>query len=85
MQIGLPVITTDVGCANEVLMDKKHGFVVPIGDRELYQQRLVELVTDAALRSELGRQAQIDIQGLSESVSEYGKRWAAVLEKTVQV
>lgn len=85
MQVGLPTVTTDVGCANEVLIDKEHGFVVPIGDSELYQQRLVQLVADATLRSEFGRQAQIDASALSESVSEYGKRWAAVLETTVQM
>ena len=33
MVAGCPVIMTDVGLAGEVLIDKKDGLVVPVGDK----------------------------------------------------
>ncbi len=30
--IGLPIIMTDTGCANEIIKDDESGFVIPVGD-----------------------------------------------------
>tara|TARA_B100000745_G_scaffold299914_1_gene252045 strand:- start:2676 stop:3845 length:1170 start_codon:yes stop_codon:yes gene_type:complete len=84
MQAGLPIITTDVGCANEVVQNDKHGFVVPVGDLEKYDQRLFDLVSDVSLRKKFGSQGQNDASQQSETLSEYAKRWSLALKSTLE-
>jgi len=54
---GKPVVTYDVGGAREVVRDGVNGFVVPAADRAALQQRALQLVRDAALRTMLARGA----------------------------
>ncbi len=54
MASGLSVITTDVGCAGEVVLDGVHGLVVPVGDQAAYTAALEVLAIDGSLRSSYG-------------------------------
>lgn len=84
MLAGTPVVTTDVGCAGEVLIDGTHGFVVPVGDVEAFSERLVHLATDAGTRQHFAISEKKDVQTVHISSEEYTAKWADVLFKTVE-
>ncbi len=58
MASGCPVIMTDVGLAGEVLIDKKDGIVVPVGDKNKLIEAIVKLIENKDLRAELIRNSQ---------------------------
>lgn len=61
MNFGLPVVVSDkVGCAADLVVDGRNGFVVPSRDREALAHAFQKLVESAELRQRFG-QASIDI------------------------
>lgn len=50
MAAGCPVLMTDVGIANEILINKKDGFVVPVGNKQELTKALLDLIADRELR-----------------------------------
>lgn len=46
MSCGIPVVMTDVGCAQEVLRNGVEGYVVPVGDDELLAKAMREIVVE---------------------------------------
>ncbi len=54
MAMGLPVVTTDVAGAKELVVDKKTGFVLPQGDVDGLADALISLATNGELRSRMG-------------------------------
>jgi glycosyltransferase involved in cell wall biosynthesis len=48
-----PIIMTDVGLAGEVLIDKKDGIVVPVGDKGKLTEAISNLIENKALRNRL--------------------------------
>ena len=69
LALGVPVVAYDVGATAEVLAGC--GLLVPPGDRATLASRLVEALTDAALRDRLdrcsrGRADQLTIQRTAE-------------------
>jgi len=54
MAAGMPLITTAVGCAGEVVEDCVHGVVVPVRDVTKYTNGMRSLL-DASLREQYGR------------------------------
>jgi len=55
---GLPIVTTAVGIAGEVLCDGESALVCPVGDRACITEQLLRLLSDDALRARLGIAAQ---------------------------
>ena len=55
MAAGLPVVTTDVGCAGDLVTEGVHGKVMPVGDVRSYTAALKVLAEDSALREAYGR------------------------------
>lgn len=55
MAAGKPVISTPVGGIPEAIEDDVHGFLVQPGDLATLADRLARLLSDAPLRSRLGR------------------------------
>ena len=45
----LPVVTTDVGCVNEVIKDMEHGLVVPVGDCQKLTEAIQKIASDVSL------------------------------------
>lgn len=85
MAAGVPVVTTDVGCAGEVLLDGQHGYVVPLGDEQLFAKRLIELADDTAKRIAYGRAAVAAVATLHTTLKAYAKAWAEVLISTAEL
>ena len=54
MQVGLPIIASDVGGVKEAVIDSDNGFLIPKGKEQLLIQRLTELITDVSLRESMG-------------------------------
>jgi glycosyltransferase involved in cell wall biosynthesis len=54
MAAGMPVITTAVGCAGEVVNDEMQGIVVPVRDINRYTEAMRKLLS-ASLREQYGR------------------------------
>jgi len=77
MRAGLPVIATAVGGVVESVINGETGFTVSRGDAAGLRQRLAQLLTDAELRTRLGRRAR----------ELYEERFTLerTLEKTLQV
>lgn len=71
MAAGLPVITTDVGCAGDVLRDKKEGLVVSVGNTIRYVEALKTLAHDNVLRTQYGRSAYARAQACTLSDETY--------------
>ncbi len=58
MASGCPVIMTDVGLAGEILIDKKDGLVIPVGNEKKLAEGILKLIENRDLRAELSRNAE---------------------------
>lgn len=62
---GLPVIMTDVGCANEVIIDQVHGLILPVDVTETaLVAAMIRLIEHPELRTQLSRDASTIAQTL---------------------
>jgi glycosyltransferase involved in cell wall biosynthesis len=61
MATGLPVVGTSTCGMRDVIRDGANGFLVPVRDPAALAAALDRLLTDAALRERLGRQAHADV------------------------
>lgn len=55
---GLPIIMTDVGCANEVIKNNESGLIVPIGDKSKLSEAMIKIYNDKELKKNLGLSAK---------------------------
>jgi glycosyltransferase involved in cell wall biosynthesis len=55
MALGLPVVTTDVAGAKELVVDGKTGYVLPQGDVQGIAHALIELVENEVLRRQMSK------------------------------
>lgn len=58
MASGLPVVSTDVGGASELVVDGETGFLVPSGSPGLLAEKIKTLINDKNLRQEMGKKGQ---------------------------
>jgi glycosyltransferase involved in cell wall biosynthesis len=58
MAVGTPVVASRVGGISEIIRDGVDGFLVPPDDVDALADRLSRVLSDAPLRSELGRNAR---------------------------
>ena len=81
MVTGLPTITTQVGCAGEVLLHDVHGMIVPVGDQAALTQAILTMSTDTARYAEfVDRLQQLDPHTIPGTQSaSYGQQWVATL------
>lgn len=54
MRAGLPVVASNVGGVSESVTDGVTGFLVPKGNKAVLADRLMRLLSDAALRQQMG-------------------------------
>jgi glycosyltransferase involved in cell wall biosynthesis len=53
LQVGTPLIATDIGGIREIILDRENGLLVPYGDEAVGANALVELQRDETLRMRL--------------------------------
>ena len=58
MQAGLPVVASNIGGTDELVVDGETGFLVPVGDAKQIASRINQLLDDDTLRSRLGTAGQ---------------------------
>ncbi len=56
-EVGLAVVSTDVGAIREIVDDERTGLLIPVGDADGLEVALRRLITDPALRARLGGSA----------------------------
>jgi glycosyltransferase involved in cell wall biosynthesis len=83
MACGLPVVTTSVGIAQEIIEDGKNGFIVPVGDVKAISDRIRILASDYQLRIEMGRKARETAENFSleAMVTRYLNLYVDLLER----
>ena len=74
---GMAVLTTDVGCAGDCVIDGESGKVVPVGDVDAYQAAMEDYIKNHELIYEHGLSARRNAVKFSLSEDEY-------LDKLVQ-
>lgn len=59
MAAGKPVVATRCGGPEEVVVDGMTGFLVPLGDVDDFATRVLRLLSDAQLRTEMGSRGRL--------------------------
>lgn len=80
---GVPVVTTDVGCAGELVIHKVHGLVVPPRDVVAYGDALTRLVGDATLRAQYGAAGRTAMLAVQKSPDAYTKALVATWQSLI--
>lgn len=79
--VGLPVVTTDVGCVGEVVIDGVHGIVTPVGDEEAFSKAIETMVGNHEVhqnfKDTINRLDKKKLPGAD--LGNYGKRWLDTL------
>jgi glycosyltransferase involved in cell wall biosynthesis len=63
---GLPIVTTDIGSAQEIV-DPRVGILTPVGDKEALATALISLTENSELRRSMSRNTRAWIKGLSDT------------------
>lgn len=79
---GLPVVMTDVGCAEEFLENGRNGIVVPVGGEDEMAKSLADLLENDGMRKKIGEEALKKAESLPIKES-WAKNIMASLEKCV--
>ncbi len=58
MQVGLPVITTNIGALPEMVLDHRTGFIIPPKNPDILAEKINLLVKDPLLRRRLGNEGK---------------------------
>ena len=78
----LPIVTTDVGCAGEVVIDGTHGLVVPVENEAILIKGMSAMASDSALynsfKNNLTKLNPSEIPGTD--ISQYGVQWVHSLK-----
>lgn len=79
---GVPVVTTDVGCVGELVIDGVHGLVVRERGAQSYMHAMESLMNDGALRSRCAENGKALAQELAKtSATAYATAWVHALKK----
>lgn len=80
---GTPVITTDVGCASDVINNGKNGIIIPVKGRKELESSLVEFLGDPDFRKKLKKGASEyvpDFKSKEDYLEMYGRSWSECLK-----
>jgi glycosyltransferase involved in cell wall biosynthesis len=80
----LPIVTTDVGCAGEAVIDQVHALVVPVCDAAALTKALVQLSSDSVLYTRFKQKLQSTHQPASRTYEQYAQQWISILKQTTK-
>ncbi|HEX4799410.1 MAG TPA: glycosyltransferase [Candidatus Paceibacterota bacterium] len=85
MAVGLPLITTDVGCAGEVVRDGIQGIVVSDNSVASFARAMSRMIEDEGARTSYARHAKAAARSLSQSYSSetYRDAWVQSLSRAL--
>lgn len=78
MFAGLPVVTTAVGAAPDVIVEGRNGFLLQPGDQPALESALERLIVDPDLRERMGRANAVEARE-RYSLSVVARRFAGIL------
>lgn len=82
IECGLPVVTFDCPYGpGDILTDGVDGYVVPMGNDELYEKRIIELMNDAEKRKRMGKNASEKAK--KYDVNEVMASWQALYDNLI--
>ena len=84
MSCGLPVVATDCSSLPELIDDGKGGFLCPLGDVDVFAEKINFLAENPQLRREMGEYNRTRVEKmftLDRMVGEYQKLFDEVLSK----
>ncbi|MCU0678315.1 MAG: glycosyltransferase family 4 protein [Candidatus Pacebacteria bacterium] len=84
MASGLPIVTTDVGCAGELVHDDVHAIVVAPRDQKMFSKALSRLLADKSLRTRYGSKGVEAIRSLDRSGDAYTKMLVATWQSLIK-
>lgn len=58
MAVGLPIVVTDVGSLDEMVIDHENGYVVPPCNPEAFADAIVKILKDDRLAEDMGKKSQ---------------------------
>lgn len=77
---GLPIISYDCFTGpSEIIIDKRNGFLIPYGDKEVFAKKLFELINNEQLINEFSENSSVDSQRFS--IDKIGEKWIEFLGK----
>lgn len=82
MAAGTPIVTTDVGCVGEVLLDEEHALVAPVNDLLAFTEKLKRLAQDVQLRTRLATNAKERSRHTNQNLEAYAIEWSRIFEHT---
>lgn len=82
MACGLPAVAYTCKCGPaEIITDNEDGFLVPEGDEKTFADRLLQLIKDTPLRTQMGQAAHRNILRFSEE--QVMARWRHIYEQLI--
>jgi len=76
-----PVVTTDVGIANDLLINEESALVCDVGDEDCLAQSIIRLIEDQGLKERLVSGASLSLEKNLKSKREYLKSVVATWKK----
>lgn len=83
MAAGCPVVTTDVGCAGEVVRDKENGLVVPVNNIQALVEAILYLLSLPSPAKQLAEGARRAVN-LLDNKNDYLNKYKSSWEVTVK-
>ncbi len=80
---GLPIVMTDTGCADEVLLNEKSALISPVNNAEKLAQNMLRLIKDNGLRKKIADSALSALENLpskQENLELYKKSWEIAIK-----
>lgn len=84
MAVGLPMVTTDVGCVGEVVLDGVHGLVVRESGDTVYADAMLRLYANAQLEEQFGKAGKVTARAIADTTPDaYAEAWVTAITRAV--
>jgi glycosyltransferase involved in cell wall biosynthesis len=79
MALGIPTIATAIGANFRIINDGVNGFLIPVGDIDMWIKRIIELLENKELREKIGKNARKTVE-MYYSVEANKDKYQTILE-----